>query len=446
MSRIFYRYWLELKESGFVITNELRTIFRDSGVMVIFFLGTLAYPFLYKAMYWNEQITGIPVAVVDLSQSVESREFLHKWNATPEVKLAYSCASMSEAEQLLRDQKVHGIIYFPRDYSSQLADPLGKAHISLYCDMSSFLYMKGIYLSCNMVMLESLRNIQIDRYEYMGLGPEMAWALVQDAPYTETALYTTNGGYGSFLIPAVLVMILHQTLFFGICMLAGTVREERTELYRIPGRKRGYSAFRTILGRGSAYFLIYYALAAILLGALPRLFDIPHIGSIWDILRFNVPFIMSVIFFAICVGFFIRNREAGLVLLISTSLVFLFVAGISWPKEMIPAGWRYFSYLIPYTWAANGFIHINSMGASLWTTRTEYLALWGLTAGYFVLAVTMFFIAGYRRDLQETRLVSVSEALHSGGVSDRTILSDEPEQAQQPESHYKNDAYNTEHR
>lgn len=403
-----------------MFAHELKRIFSNSGVIVIFFLGSLAYPFLYKAMYWNEQIIDIPVAVVDLSCSPESREFLRKWEAAPDVKIVYTCASMAEAERLLRDQKIHGIIYFPKDYATQLADPFGQAHISLYCDMSSFLYMKGLYMSCNLVMLESMRNVQVDRYQQMGMDSEFAWELVQEAPYSENALFSPTGGYGSFLIPAILVMILHQTLFFGICMLAGAIREEKSELYRIPGRRRGYSAFRTLIGRGAAYFVIYYALAAILLGLLPRVFDIPHIGSIWDILRFNVPYILAVIFFALCIGFFIRNQEVSIVLLISTSLIFLFIAGISWPKEMVPDGWRYISYLIPYTWAAHGFIHINSMGASLWDVRTEYLALWGLTAGYFLLAVTMFIIAGYRREKQESRLAALLEPARPEGSSDES--------------------------
>ena len=393
-----------------MFAHEMKRIFSNSGVLVIFFLGSLAYPFLYKAMYWNEQITDIPVAVVDMSCSNESREFLHKWAAAPDVKIAYTCTSMAEAERLLRDQKVHGIIYFPADYASQLADPLGQAHISLYCDMSSFLYMKGLYMSCNLVMIESMQNVQIDRYEQMGIGKEFAWQLVQEAPYAERALFSPTGGYGSFLIPAVLVMILHQTLFFGICMLAGAIKEEKSELYRIPGRKRGYSAFRTIIGRGGAYFVIYYGLAAILLGFLPRLFDLPHIGAIEDILRFNVPFILSVVFFALCVGFFIRNQESSIVLLITTSLIFLFIAGISWPKELVPDGWRYLSYLIPYTWAAHGYIHINSMGASLWDVRTEYMALWILAAAYFLIAVLMFIIAGYRQDQEDSRLEALLEA------------------------------------
>ena len=373
--------------------TELQRIFRDPGVVVIFIVATLAYPLIYKALYWNEQINDVPVAVVDLSNSPQSREFLHRWNASPDIKLTHSCTSMAEAEQLLRDQKVHGIIYFPRDFAKQLADPLGQAHISLFCDMSSFLYMKAIYLSCNQVMLESMRNIQIDRYEQMGMDKEFAWSLVQDAPYHETALFTPTGGYGSFLIPAVLVLILHQTLFFGICMLGGTAREENEESY----------TFTSLIGRAGACFLTYFGLAAILLGFFPRLFGIPHIGAIDDILLLIVPYLLAVIFFSLCVSVFIRNRESGLVLLISTSLIFLFMAGISWPKEMIPDAWCYLSYFIPYTWGAHAFIHVNSMGATLSQVTREFIALWVLTGAYGVMACVLFYIRKEREALRQKK-------------------------------------------
>ena len=110
--------------STFVFPHELKRIFTDPGVVVIFIVATLVYPLLYKAIYWNEQITDVPVAVVDLSQSAESRTFLHHWNASPDIRLTHTCNSIAEAEQLLREQKVHGIVYFPRDFASQLADPL----------------------------------------------------------------------------------------------------------------------------------------------------------------------------------------------------------------------------------------------------------------------------------------------------------------------------------
>lgn len=393
-----YDYWRSVTDSSFVFAHELKRIFTDRGVMIIFFVATLIYPIIYKAMYWNERIEDIPVAVVDLSQSTESRDFLHKWNATPDVRLTHTCNSMAEAEELLRNQKVHGIVYIPRDFASQLADPLGQAHISLYCDMSSFLYMKGTYLSCNMVALESMRNIQIDRYEDMGYDKEFAWALVQDAPYNETVLFAPTGGYGSFLIPAILVLLLHQTLLMGVGMLAGTAREEDKMIYRVIGRRRSLGVMRLVLGKALAYFIIYYALAAIVLGWMPRLLGIPHIGNIVDILRFNVPYILACVFFAMTISVFVHNRESGLVLLISTSLVFFFLGGVSWPKEMMPEIWRSIAYLLPYTFGVHGFIHMNTMGATLEQVQWEYVALWQQALVYFLIYCVFMYISDKRAE------------------------------------------------
>lgn len=396
MSRFLYHQWLKVKEAGWVFAYEMKRIFSDPGVLVIFILATVAYPILYNCIYWKDTIENVPVAVVDMSHSPESRDFLHKWGACPDVKVEYFCTSMQEAERLMRDQKVHGIIYFPSDYATAINSGLEQAHISLYCDMSSFLYMKAVYLSCNQVMLESMRNIQIDRYQAMGYDSEFAWSLVQDAPYTETALFCPTGGYAAFLIPAVLMLILHQTLLFGICMLGGTAREENNELYILPGRRRSVSVLRIILGRSAAYFVLYMALGALTLIGVPRWFGLPHIGDPMDVLRFMVPYLLAVIYFSMCVSVFTRNRETGMVMLISSTLIFLFIAGVSWPQQMLPKAWLYLSYIFPYTWGVHGFLHINSMGATLAGTSREYYALWILAAAYFLIACALLWILGRR--------------------------------------------------
>lgn len=400
ITRLLYSKWLKVQDTWNVFTDELKRIFRDPGVVVIFFVATLAYPILYNFIYWKDNVENVPVAVVDMSKSPESRNFLHRWNATPDIKITHYCTSMAEAEQLMRAQKIHGIIYFPSDFAECLNTGLKTAHISLFCDMSSFLYMKAVYLSCNRVMLEDMSRIQVDRYEAMGMDKQFSWMLVQAAPYTETALFCESGGYASFLIPAVLMLILHQTLFFGICMLGGTAREENKELFLLLGHKRGYSVLRIALGRSAAYFLIYFALAALVLLGVPRLFGLPHVGDPIAILKFVVPYLLAVIFFSMSVSVFIRNRESGMVILASTSLIFLFIAGVSWPQQMLPDAWRYLSYFFPYTWGVHGFLHINTMGATLEITSREYIALWILAGGYFLTTCGMLWLMGARHDAQ----------------------------------------------
>lgn len=383
--RVSRHILLQIQDVWNVFTGELKAIFRDPGVMIIFFLATLAYPIIYNLMYWNDTLDNIPVAVVDLSASPESRDFLHKWEATPEVKIAYVCTSMEEAQRLMRDQKVHGIIYFPREFAADLAS-VRTAHISLYCDMSSFLYMKGVYMSANKVMLGEMRDIEIRRYEATGMAAPIAETLSQAVPYEEVNLFTPSAGYSSFLIPAILVLILHQTLFFGICMRGGAAREEHAHLFRIPGRPKSVSIFRIIGGRALAYFVLYMAMAPLILIVVPRIFHLPHVGDVWDIMRLIVPFLLATIFFSQTVSIFVRNRETGMVVLLSSSLIFFFISGFPWPQVCMPAAWRCLSYFFPSTWAMHGYVHISSMGATLATTAREYYSLWILAGVYFITA------------------------------------------------------------
>lgn len=375
-----------IEEIWWVFTTELRRVLRDPGVITIFFIAGLAYPILYRVLYWNDQINDVPVAVVDMSASSHSRRLIHKWEATPEVKVAYICQSMEQAERLMKEQKIHGILYFPSDYAYHIETTNGQAKISLYCDMSSFLYMKAVYMSLNKVMLDEMHGIQMDRFERMGYGSELSWVLTQGAPYEETALFCPSGGYANFIIPPVLVLILHQTLFFGIGMLAGTAREENETLFFLPGRRRHRSVFRIIFGRSAAYFLCYLLLGTIVLVLYPRLFGIPHVGGVKDIMLFMVPFLLATIYFSMFVSLFVRNRETGMVTLVTTSLIFLFISGISWPGVAVPHAWQVVGKVIPSTFGINGFVKINTQGATLNQASYEYLSLWLQTGIYFVLA------------------------------------------------------------
>ena len=68
--------WLRNWYSIFV--HELKLIFTDGGVMVIFFVGGLLYPVLYNLIYMNGTVDDMPVAVVDLSGGAYSRRYLQK--------------------------------------------------------------------------------------------------------------------------------------------------------------------------------------------------------------------------------------------------------------------------------------------------------------------------------------------------------------------------------
>ena len=109
-----------------------------------------------------------------------------------------------------------------------------------------------------------------------------------------------------------------------------------------------------------------------------------------------MPYILATIYFGMMIASIYKQRETGMMTLLPTSLIFLFISGVSWPIVSVPRVWRYLADLFPYTWGVHGFLNINTAGATLYTTIREYIALWLLAALYFGLCCLIYMIRGRR--------------------------------------------------
>ena len=99
-----------------------------------------------------------------------------------------------------------------------------------------------------------------------------------------------------------------------------------------------------------------------------------------------LPYLLACIFMAMSVSTLVPNREAVMLMIVFTSVPLLFLSGISWPGSSVPTVWRVVSWLFPSTFGINGFVRINSLGASLSDVWVEYLALWILAIVYYLIA------------------------------------------------------------
>ncbi len=182
-------------------------------------------------------------------------------------------------------------------------------------------------------------------------------------------LYNPAEGYASYIVPGVLVLILQQTLLIGIGMLAGTTRERD----RAPSPE---GPLTLVLGRVLAYFVLYSVHAVFYFVIVFRLFGLPFRGDLAVTFAFTVPFLLAAICLALAISSFFRERETALQVLLFTSLPALFLAGFSWPLEMVPRWLRTAAALLPSTAAIDGFLRINQMGAALGEVTAEWRLLW----------------------------------------------------------------------
>jgi len=365
-----------------VITNELQTMFKDRGVVIMLVLAPLAYPVLYCSLYKNETLIDVPVASVDCSRSHESRELLRHIDATQNIQIVSRYSTLAEAKQAYNEKKVHGVVFIPADFSKKLNSG-EQTTVSIYADISSFMYYRIINQACNNCIMALNHQVQVERLNATGITGETATIISNPIPYEGIALYNEGAGFASFLMPAVLILILFQTLFLGIGMIAGTSRGENRFHVLVSSSVHRGGIFRVVIGKSCCYFLLYAAWSFFILMLIPRAFNLPHIGIPFDILMLLIPFLLASIFFSMTVSVFLPHRETGMVIFMFMSLILLFLSGVSWPQSNINGFWKAFAWIFPSTSGVQAYIKINTMGAGLRHISFEYISLWVQTAVYF---------------------------------------------------------------
>lgn len=379
----YFKQWL--RDWRDIMMHELHQIFHDGGVLLIFFVAGLLYPLLYNVIYMNGILEDTPVAVVDDAACPDSRRFIREIDATREVRVAAKCMNMAEAERLMQERKVNGIIRFPSDFGRKLAEGQ-TAVFSVYADMSSFLYYKNALMATNFVMLHEIGAIQMERYAEAGLTEQAALQSVKPVQYEDNNPFNRAFDYRFFLISAILMLIIQQTMFYGMSMLVGTARERNHSFASLPDKLEGNGVVRVVLGRGAAYWLLYLAIGMYITFIVPAIFGIPQRGDFEDVLSLLLIFVTDCVFFSMMCSTVITRRESVFVLFLAISPVAIFLTGCSWPSVAFPAFWKVVSWFFPSTFAVQGFINLSTAGGDIATAATQIRAM-------TVQAIVFFFLS-----------------------------------------------------
>ena len=113
--------------------------------------------------------------------------------------------------------------------------------------------------------------------------------------YEEVAMFNPTGGYGNFILPGVLMLIIQQTLLLGIGMLYGTRRERNFVVTdsTLPIMQRRGGMARIVAGRTLFFLVLYAAVASYVLLAIPKMFNFVQILHPSDFVLFVLPNLLA---------------------------------------------------------------------------------------------------------------------------------------------------------
>ena len=368
---------------GLSFADEWRIVLKDAGVLIFFLALPIVYPIVYTLVYNPEVLQKMPVAVVDHSRTAESRDLVRKIGATPAVEIYDYYANLQDARRMVDENLIYGILEISPDYAKNIGRG-ETGHATFYCDMALMLRFRTFAFDLTNVQIAEIGDITSERIDELGAESMAAGMPVTSESYM---LGDTQQGFASFVMPGIVVLILQQSLVLGAVMIMGTSRQRRrNNKGRDPLMPVESPAYAVVWGKALCYTIFYIVPTMFALHFIPEIFRLPHVGSPVDYLLMALPFLLASSFFGISFGSLARDRESAFMLVVVTSVIFLFLSGLTWPRFAMPVGWHIVGDFVPATWAVEGFIQINSNNATLAEISTNYHWLWGLAAAYSVTA------------------------------------------------------------
>lgn len=359
---------------------QWRGIFADPGALLVLGGAVIVYAFFYPIPYLRQVLREVPLVVVDDDHSALSRRLVRLAEASPLLRVSERAESEAAAQAQLRAGRAGGALVIPAGFERGVLRG-ERVTVGAYADGAYFLVyrqaMTGLVQSVGMLSA----GVEVRRWRAAGRMGPAALADREPLKLRIDTLYNTPGGYATYVVPAVLLLILQQTLLIGIGMLAGTRRAGGAA----PGPPPATGLW-PLLGRATAFLILYTLHATFYFVVVYRIYGFPGRGAPGPAVLFLLPFLLAVIFLGFALSTLFTRRETAMQALLFTSLPALFLSGFSWPPEAIPAGLRAAATLLPSTSGIRGFLRLNQMGASLAEVRGEWLTLWALAALYLAAA------------------------------------------------------------
>ncbi|MBQ6378391.1 MAG: ABC transporter permease [Prevotella sp.] len=384
---IFHKISSWFEDAAYVWRQEIKQVFRDEGVLIFCIIVPLAYPLLYSWIYNNEVVHEVPVVVVDQSHSQLSRQFVRMCDASPDVKIISYAEDLDDAQSLVSRQVVKGIYLIPSDFATKI-NRMEQTVISVYCDMSLMLTYKAIYMTS--VQVTQAMGAEIQKKVSGNYTDREDAITTRPLDFEDVPVFNPGAGYGNFIIPGVLMLILQQTLVLGIGLAAGTARERNRYSDLVPINRCYSGIYRIICGKALCYLMVYAVMSVWLTMVVPRLFSFIALVQWQDLLALMVPYLLACTFFGMTVSCLVHYRENVMLLIVFISLPLLFLSGVSWPQSSIPGVWQGVSWLFPSTFGVRAFVRMNTMGGVLSDVVPEIRCLWIQAAAYFGFACIVY--------------------------------------------------------
>ncbi|OEF07742.1 ABC transporter permease [Vibrio genomosp. F10] len=351
-----------------LLKSEIRDFFNNKAVILTVFGGVIFYSFLYPLPYSQQSPLEQKIAIVNLDNSAVSFKLERMVNAAPQVQVIQRSYSIEAAKSDFIDGKISGILVIPEHFYKDLM--IGKSPTLAYAGDASYFLVYGTVVE-GLAQTGATLGAEVKVAQLIASGEPIVSAANQYSSIKANLKPTFNPrmGYVDYVVPAVFVLILQQTLVMAAGLLTAT---QKSVTHSWTGREHVMALLaRTVLLVG-----VYLVLSGYYFGASFSYYGISTLAKPHDIVALLIPFLVACCLVGYVIGYWVPRRELVTVIVLISSMPLIFLAGFIWPIEMIPTPLLWFAQSIPSTSAIPGFLSLNQKGASWQQVASQFTHLW----------------------------------------------------------------------
>ena len=358
-------------------SQTIKDVFRDKGVLLMLIIAPIIYGFFYPWPYSTEVVNHVPVGIVDYDNSNLSRTLVRYTSASPYLDTERFVSEQAAKEAIWSDQ-IAGYMVIPSGIEEQVLSGQ-QAYVSVLGNGSYFILNKNVQLGFSKAVGTVSAGVKVKKSVAKGAYAPIAAQSTQAVPLQIVPLYNQTEGYGAYVVPAVSVIILQQTLLMATAMLIGTWYEQR----------RHAASIRGWLGRIGALSSLSFVIGCFYYGWAFELHHYPRGQNMLGTILFLALFCPTVATLGCVLGLWFRQRERSMQILIFISLPIFFLSGYPWPADQLPEVLQVIRWIVPTTPAINTSVQLNQMGASISQVAVGFYALAGLWLFYLTLLLLL---------------------------------------------------------
>ena len=332
--------------------DTLRALLRDVGVLMLLVGAPVLYGFFYPWFYADEVVQRVPVAVVQQDGSGLARQALRFAQASPRIDVTLVTGDEAAAQQALLRGDVMGYAVLPHGFKRQVVRS-EKVVVPVYANGAYPLAAKQVQYGFAEALGTVSAGIELKRLGAGGQSSLQAASSRSPVNLQLQALFNPTEGYGSFVVAAVAVLILQQTLLMGGALLVGTWRE----------RGQAAAPATVWLARLLALCLVGWLSGLFYFGWIFVWHDFPRGGNPLGALALLAVFVPAVVGLSALLGWWFASRERAMQVILFTSIPLAFVGGFSWPAEALPTALQWLRWLSPSTAGIQASLRLNQAGA-----------------------------------------------------------------------------------